>query len=102
MIAKRLVLTAVVFGAIVCACAPTRAEPLPRLPPGGSLGLALGVTNVPNLRDMGGYQTRDGGEVARRLECGLGPGLLVADAGQRRVDDGGLVREGLVVSAGDA
>ena len=47
--------------------APASAEPLPQLPPGASLGLALGVASVPNLRDMGGYQTRDGSVVARGL-----------------------------------
>jgi protein-tyrosine phosphatase len=60
-------LTAVVLGAVTWACVPASAEPLPQPPPGGSLGLALGVASVPNLRDMGGYQTRDGGEVARGL-----------------------------------
>jgi len=67
MIAKRLALMAVVLGAMAWTCTPASADPLPQLPPGGSLGLALGVANVPNLRDMGGYQTRDGGEVARGL-----------------------------------
>ena len=58
---------AVVLGAVTWACAPTSAQPLPQPPPGGSLGLALGVASVPNLRDIGGYQTRDGGVVARGL-----------------------------------
>jgi protein-tyrosine phosphatase len=42
-------------------------EPLPQLPPGGSLGLALNIPTVPNLRDVGGYKTSDGATVARGL-----------------------------------
>jgi hypothetical protein len=64
---KLFALTAIVLGAVTWTCAPTSAEPLPQPPPGGSLGLALGVPTVPNLRDLGGYRTRDGGEVARGL-----------------------------------
>jgi len=60
-------LTAIVLGAVASNCAPTSAQPLPLPPPGGSLGLALGVAAAPNLRDLGGYQTRDGGVVARGL-----------------------------------
>ncbi|MEJ2058525.1 MAG: tyrosine-protein phosphatase, partial [Desulfofustis sp.] len=40
---------------------------LPQLPPGQSLGIALGIPTVPNLRDIGGYKTRDGAIVARGL-----------------------------------
>jgi Tyrosine phosphatase family len=40
---------------------------LPLLPPGQSLGIALGIPTVPNLRDVGGYKTRGGAIVA----CGL-------------------------------
>jgi len=39
----------------------------PELAPGQSLGIALGIPPVPNLRDVGGYQTRDGATVARGL-----------------------------------
>jgi protein-tyrosine phosphatase len=40
---------------------------LPKLDAGQSLGHALDIPTVPNLRDMGGYKTRDGATVA----CGL-------------------------------
>jgi len=67
MMTKLFALTAILLGAVAWTCAAASAQLLPQLPPGGSLGLALGVASVPNLRDMGGYQTRDGGEVARGL-----------------------------------
>ncbi|MEE4273083.1 MAG: tyrosine-protein phosphatase [Thermoanaerobaculales bacterium] len=41
------------------------AEALPALPPGQSLGNELGISAVPNLRDVGGYTTADGATVAR-------------------------------------
>lgn len=39
----------------------------PRLEPGQSMGRVLGVASVPNLRDVGGYATDNGGIVARGL-----------------------------------
>jgi hypothetical protein len=39
-------------------------EPLPQLPPSGSLGLALNIPTVPNLR---GYKTSDGASIGRGL-----------------------------------
>jgi len=39
----------------------------PELAPGQSLGIALGIPTVPNLRDVGGYATEDGATVARGL-----------------------------------
>jgi protein-tyrosine phosphatase len=65
--AKLFALTAVLSCAVASTCLPTWAQPLPQPPPGGSLGLALGVAATPNLRDLGGYQTHDGGVVARGL-----------------------------------
>jgi protein-tyrosine phosphatase len=40
---------------------------LPKLAPGQSLGLVLGIPTVPNLRDVGGYQTANGASVARGM-----------------------------------
>ena len=52
---------------MISAAAQTPASMLPQLAPGQSLGLALGIPTVPNLRDVGGYRTRDGTQVARGL-----------------------------------
>ena len=49
---------------------PTSGPPagtLSQLPPGQSLGIALGIPTVPNLRDVVGYKTRNGAIVARGL-----------------------------------
>ena len=67
------VLTVVFF--ILLAAVSVMAQPisgpaagtLPQLPPGQSLGIALGIPPVPNLRDVGGYKTRDGAIVTRGL-----------------------------------
>jgi len=40
---------------------------LPRLDPGQSLGIALDIAVLSNLRDVGGYAARDGATVARGL-----------------------------------
>jgi protein-tyrosine phosphatase len=49
------------------AFAETPPSALLRLAPGQSLGLALGMPTVPNLRDVGGYRGRDGKTVARGI-----------------------------------
>ena len=55
----------------VLATAPTLAgtgdDTLPRLDPGQSLGNALGIATLSNLRDVGGYRTGDGATVAHGL-----------------------------------
>ena len=40
---------------------------LPQLEPGQSLVLALGIHPVPNLRDVGGFKTREGSAIVRGL-----------------------------------
>jgi protein-tyrosine phosphatase len=45
----------------------TPLSPLPQLAPGQSLGIFLGIPTVPNLRDVGGYKTRDGATLVRGL-----------------------------------
>jgi protein-tyrosine phosphatase len=58
---------AIVSNACLPAFAQTPHDSLPHLAPGQSLGIALGIPPVPNLRDVGGYKTSDGVTVAREL-----------------------------------
>lgn len=61
---------ALVVGALMIiagAKAQARPDALPELAPGQSVGLALGIPTVPNLRDVGGYRTSDGKTVARGI-----------------------------------
>ena len=63
----RLWLTTVWLGLLVPAHEQAPVDKLPQLPPGQSLGIALGIPTVPNLRDVGGHATRDGKTVARGI-----------------------------------
>jgi protein-tyrosine phosphatase len=69
MIRSSLILTATITLAVsgLPAIAQTPTESLPQLEPGQSLGIALDIPPVPNLRDVGGYKTRDGTTVTRGL-----------------------------------
>ena len=69
MIRSNLFAAAAATVAFVCllAFAQTPTGSLPLLPPGQSLGIALGIPTVPNLRDLGGYETRSGAVVMRGL-----------------------------------
>jgi protein-tyrosine phosphatase len=66
---RTLVSAALASGALLMHAAFAQTPPgaLPQLAPGQSLGLALGMPTVPNLRDVGGYQTRYGKTVARGI-----------------------------------
>mgnify|MGYP001825317758 FL=1 len=68
----RITLFAAAFAAtvtITCftSLAQTPADSLPQLAAGQSLGRALEIPSVPNLRDVGGYKTRDGATVVSGL-----------------------------------
>jgi protein-tyrosine phosphatase len=53
-------LTALIMSVSLPAASATSAAALPQLAPGQSLGKALQIPTVPNLRDLGGYKTKDG------------------------------------------
>ena len=63
----RLAFAIGVAATLPAAFAQTPAGALPQLAPGQSLGLALGISTVPNLRDVGGYKTASGATVAGGL-----------------------------------
>jgi protein-tyrosine phosphatase len=58
---------AMITAAFLPVLAQTANGSLPQLAPGQSLGLALYIPPVPNLRDVGGYKTSDGATIAREL-----------------------------------
>jgi protein-tyrosine phosphatase len=58
---------AMITAAFLPVLAQTANGSLPQLAPGQSLGLALDIPPVPNLRDVGGYKTSDGATIAREL-----------------------------------
>ena len=69
MIRSTLFTLAVATVTFICLLvfAQTPTGSLPKLAPGQSLGRALDIPTVPNLRDVGGYKTQDGAIVARGL-----------------------------------
>jgi protein-tyrosine phosphatase len=69
MIKPGLLFAAIItlFAHSLFAVAQTTSDALPALAPGQSLGIALGIPPVPNLRDVGGYTTADGATVVRGL-----------------------------------
>lgn len=65
----RLFTAVIVSVTITClhAFSETDSGSLPQLAAGQSLGRALNISTVPNLRDVGGYKTKDGENVAYGL-----------------------------------
>jgi protein-tyrosine phosphatase len=51
----------------ISACGPGETRTPPEAEPEATPGQSLGITSIPNLRDLGGYRTNDGATVARGL-----------------------------------
>ena len=70
--------------------AQTGAVGPPQLEAGQSMGRALGIASVPNLRDFGGYRTYDDGIVARGLVYRSDTFHPMSDADVTRLESLGL------------
>ncbi|MGD8589147.1 MAG: tyrosine-protein phosphatase [Chromatiales bacterium] len=64
---NRITKSALLALALISSAVADTDETTAPIAPGQSLGIALGITPVPNLRDVGGYKTVGGATVARGL-----------------------------------